>query len=132
MAEYNGWLVVIAAHFRIAGCRERDDAKLAQRQSFRRSKRAGGRFAGYRSIGLQFSALAGVEGLHEVACFPGHRSPCLKVEWHGLPRPLAESGNQLCIAFSSVEILIVAKLANVSDTAYGKMIWSLCFIAPQV
>ncbi len=41
-------------------------------------------------------------------------------------------GNQLCIAFSNVEILMVAKLANVSDTAYGKMIWSLCRIAPQV
>jgi hypothetical protein len=32
----------------------------------------------------------------------------------------------------SVEILIVAKLENVSDTAYGKMIWPLCLIAPQV
>jgi hypothetical protein len=48
------------------------------------------------------------------------------------PRPLAESGDQFCIAFNSVEILMVAKLANVSDTAYGKMIWSLCLIAPQV
>jgi len=40
--------------------------------------------------------------------------------------------HQFCIAFNSVEILMVAKLANVSDTAYGKMIWSLCLIAPQV
>jgi hypothetical protein len=32
----------------------------------------------------------------------------------------------------SAEILIVAKLEKVSDTAYGKMIWSLCRIAPHV
>ncbi len=84
------------------------------------------------SVGLQVSTFASVERLHEVACFSGHRSPYVKVQWHGLSRPLAERGNQLCIAFSSVEILIVAKLENVSDTAYGKMIWSLCLIAPQV
>jgi len=29
-------------------------------------------------------------------------------------------------------ILIVAKLENVSDTAYGKMIWLLWRIAPHV
>jgi hypothetical protein len=32
----------------------------------------------------------------------------------------------------SAEILIVAKLEKVSDMAYGKMIWLLCLIAPQV
>ena len=32
----------------------------------------------------------------------------------------------------SAEILKVAKLEKVSDTAYGKMIWSLFFNAPQV
>ena len=37
-----------------------------------------------------------------------------------------------CIASISAKILIVAKFENVSDTAYGKMIWSFCLIAPQV
>jgi hypothetical protein len=41
-------------------------------------------------------------------------------------------GNQFCIACISAEILMVAKLEKVSDTAYGKMIWSLCLIAPHV
>jgi hypothetical protein len=43
-----------------------------------------------------------------------------------------ESRAQRRIASMSAEILIVAKLEKVSDTAYGKMIWSLCLIAPQV
>jgi hypothetical protein len=43
-----------------------------------------------------------------------------------------ESRTQRRIASMSAEILIVAKLEKVSDTAYGKMIWSLCLIAPQV
>lgn len=41
-------------------------------------------------------------------------------------------GGQLFIACISAEILMVAKLEKVSDTAYGRMIWSLCRIAPQV
>jgi hypothetical protein len=40
--------------------------------------------------------------------------------------------HQSFIIRSSAEILIVAKLQKVSDTAYGKMIRSLCLIAPQV
>ena len=48
-------------------------------------------------------------------------------------RPRAKtSGDQLFIACISAEILMVAKLEKVSDTAYGNMIWSLCRIAPQV
>src|SRR5215216_938442 len=42
------------------------------------------------------------------------------------------SGSQLFIACISAEILMVAKLEKVSDTAYGRMMWSLCCIAPQV
>ena len=42
------------------------------------------------------------------------------------------SGDQSSIVCSSAEILIVAKLEKVSDTAYGKMIVSLCRIAPHV
>ena len=34
--------------------------------------------------------------------------------------------------FISAAILTVAKVENVSDTAYGRMIWSLCRMAPQV
>ena len=40
--------------------------------------------------------------------------------------------HQLRIARIKAEILMVAKFENVSDTAYGKMISSLCRIAPQV
>jgi hypothetical protein len=39
---------------------------------------------------------------------------------------------QLCMACSKVEILMVAKLEKLSEMAYGKMISSLCRIAPQV
>jgi hypothetical protein len=42
------------------------------------------------------------------------------------------NGDQLFIAFMSAEILMVAILEKVSDTAYGKMIWSLCLMAPHV
>jgi hypothetical protein len=47
-------------------------------------------------------------------------------------RRVVPQRNQLFMVFSRVAILTVAKLENVSDTAYGKMIWSLCLIAPQV
>ena len=39
--------------------------------------------------------------------------------------------DQSFIICSSAEILIVAKLEKVSDTAYGKMICSLCLIDKQ-
>jgi hypothetical protein len=39
---------------------------------------------------------------------------------------------QLSMTFISAAILIVAKLEKVSEIAYGKMIWSLCRMAPQV
>ena len=45
---------------------------------------------------------------------------------------LGGDGGQACIARISAEILMVAKLEKVSDTAYGKMSMSLCRIAPQV
>ena len=40
--------------------------------------------------------------------------------------------NQLRIARIKDEILMVAKFEKLSDTAYGKMISSLCRMAPQV
>ena len=40
--------------------------------------------------------------------------------------------SQLCIARIKAEILMVAKFEKLSDTAYGKMISSLCRMAPQV
>jgi hypothetical protein len=45
---------------------------------------------------------------------------------------LTQVGQQLSMAFISVEISMVAKLEKVSEIAYGKMILSLCRIAPQV
>jgi hypothetical protein len=43
-----------------------------------------------------------------------------------------EHYQQLSIAFISAAILIVAKFEKVSETAYGKMIWSWCRMAPHV
>jgi hypothetical protein len=45
---------------------------------------------------------------------------------------ISSNGCQFFIDCINVEILMVAKLENVSETAYGKIIWSLCRIAPQV
>jgi hypothetical protein len=50
---------------------------------------------------------------------------------HDLEKPTM-SDDQSFIVCSNAEIFIVAKLEKVSDTAYGKMISSLCLIAPQV
>jgi hypothetical protein len=68
--------------------------------------------------------------LDEIICFARHKASFRlpTEEWERTVR----SGDQPFIACISVEILIVAKLENVSDTAYGKMIWPLCLIAPQV
>ena len=68
--------------------------------------------------------------LDEITCFACHKASFRlpTEEWERTIR----SGDQPFSACISVEILIVAKLENVSDTAYGKMIWPLCLIAPQV
>lgn len=78
----------------------------------------------------EVSAFASVKRLDEITCFARHKASFRlpTEEWERTVR----SGDQPFSACISVEILIVAKLENVSDTAYGKMIWPLCLIAPQV
>jgi hypothetical protein len=78
----------------------------------------------------RFPPLPALKRLDEITCFARHKASFRlpTEEWERTVR----SGDQPFIACISVEILIVAKLENVSDTAYGKMIWPLCLIAPQV
>jgi hypothetical protein len=59
-------------------------------------------------------------------------TPPLTLLANGIDANDCERRAQRRIASMSAEILIVAKLEKVSDTAYGRMIWSLCLIAPQV
>src|SRR5438552_214870 len=54
-------LVVIVTHLGVARGREGDDTEFARCQSLRRPKSACCRFADYWSVGLQVSALAGIE-----------------------------------------------------------------------
>src|SRR5271165_753684 len=72
LPEQDRRLIVIVTHLGIAGGRERNDGEFAQCQSLRRSQRATFRLANYWRVGLQLSALAGVECLYEVGCFAGH------------------------------------------------------------
>ena len=64
------------------------------------------------------------------------RAPRLRgqnsISIHRISLMLTQVGQQLSMAFISVEISMVAKLEKVSEIAYGKMILSLCRIAPQV
>jgi hypothetical protein len=77
----------------------------------------------------------GVERLHEAARLKDNEGrftgPALSGDTRIGVHDIA-SGDQLSIICSSAEILIVAKLEKVSETAYGKMIVSLCRIAPHV
>jgi len=73
--EDDGGLVVVIAQFCVARRGEGDDTCLSRRQPLRRSACGFRRSAGYRDVGLQAPAFAGVERLDDVDCLSSHGSP---------------------------------------------------------